>query len=734
MLNFEEKMQEEIARIKSPEQILGKCLDQPFTTANSGSRKILYSTQKEHALPLLNPDIPIIQTGFENRFGDYSSSIIKLDDADYEVMAKISKFSRNPNHHYHLIVKNAKTNKLDVLTRISYYHSTESYGYLYNNTIMDKLDIDYTIKQGTIVRSSQAYDNYMNRADGVNLITAYICRDKTMEDGIQISESAALKLASPLISKIQIPLNDNDIILNLYGDDTQYLGMPFVGEKVKNGIICAIRRENNDDSLYTQSREMLKRILMSDTKYVTSGDVTIIDLDIFSNNPETLRDRHSNNQLNYYYEDKQRYLYEVIRTVEALKSKGYNELSFELESLYVECKREFGGTEFMKEKSYSGTIIELTILERNIPGVGDKVSNRYGGKGVISEVVPDHLMPILKDTGEHIEICFNSSTCVNRLNDGQLKETSLTHIGARVLQFVQLAYKNDTDAALSEIIKFVSMCSPTQGNQLNKMMEYYSNEDKDIFLQSMYDEGNIILSLLPASESLTLDDLDRIYKEFPYATQHQMLSPIIDSNGNIRYVNARRPLVCGKMYIYRLKQYAEEKFSVTSLSSVNIRNENTRSKSSKNFKSLHSNTPIKFGDMESGDLGHVTMEFVISALMIHSVSPQARRLAEQMLTDNPYDIDIKLNDNSVNRSAQIANIYLKSMGYRLKFLKKKKKITRGVLTKGVTYHWGDKSLRNGVMYVDKAESGFDIDKDFRKMSDTEKVKRGVYYDGITYDE
>lgn len=734
MLNFEEKMQEEIARIKSPEQILGKCLDQPFTTANSGSRKILYSTQKEHALPLLNPEVPIIQTGFENRFGDYSSSIIRLEDGDYEVMDKISKFSRNPNHHYHLIIRNTRTNKLDVLTRISYYHSTESYGYLYNNTIMDKLDIDYTIKQGTIVRSSQAYDNYMNRADGVNLITAYICRDKTMEDGIQISESAALKLASPLISKIQIPLNDNDIILNLYGDDNQYLGMPYVGEKVKDGIICAIRRENNDDSLYTQSREMLKRILMSDTKYVASGDVTVIDLEIFSNNPDTLRDRHSNNQLNYYYEDKQRYMYEIIRSVESLKSKGYTQLSYELESLYVNCKREFGGVEFIKEKSYSGTIIELTILERNIPGVGDKVSNRYGGKGVISEVVPDHLMPVLKDTGEHIEICFNSSTCVNRLNDGQLKETSLTHIGARILQFVNMAYKDDTDTALMEIIKFISMCSPTQGEQLRIMMQHYSSEDKDIFLQSMLDEGNIILSLLPATESLTLDDLDRIYKEFPYAIQHQMLSPIIDSNGNIRYVTARRPLVCGKMYIYRLKQYAEEKFSVTSLSSVNIRNENTRSKSSKNFKSLHSNTPIKFGDMESGDLGHITMEFVVSALMIHSVSPQARRLAEQMLTDNPYDIDIKLTEDSVNRSAQIANIYLKAMGYRLKFFKRPKKLVRGVLTKGVTYHWGDKPLRRGVMYVSEAEKGFDIEKDFKRMVEVDSMKRGVYYEGVSYDE
>ena len=594
MLNFEEIMQKETDRITSPEQILGKCLDQPFTTANSGSRKILYSTQKEHALPLLNPEVPIIQTGFENRFGDYSSSIIKMDD-DYEVLAKISKFSRNPNHHYILILRNMRTNQLHVITRISYNHLTESYGYLYNNKVMDQIDIDYIVSKGEIVRSSQAYDDYMNRCDGVNLTTAYICRDKTMEDGIQISESAALKLASPLISKIQIPINDNDIILNLYGNDDEYLGLPYVGEKVKDGIICAIRRENTDDSLYTQSREMLKKILMSDTKYLASGDVEIIDLDIYSNNPDTLRDRHSNSQLNYYYEDKQRYIYEIIHTVDALKSKGYTDLSYDLEELYINCKREFAGTEFIKDKTYSGTILEIIILERNIPQVGDKISNRYGGKGVISEIVPDHLMPIIRDTGQHVEVCFNSSTCVNRLNDGQLKETSLTHIGERVLQFISMAYKDDTTAALDEVVRFIYMCNPDQAEAMQMWISGSSEEDKDIILQTILDDQCIFLSLLPASQSMTLDDLAAIYKEFPYAKQHQILAPIIDSTGNIRYAIARRTLVCGKMYIYRLKQYAEEKFSVTSLSSVNIRNENTRSKSSKNFKSLHSNTPIKFG-------------------------------------------------------------------------------------------------------------------------------------------
>lgn len=138
--------------------------------------------------------------------------------------------------------------------------------------------------------------------------------------------------------------------------------------------------------------------------------------------------------------------------------------------------------------------------------------------------------------------------------------------------------------------------------------------------------------------------------------------------------------------------------------------------------------------MESGDLGHIGMENVVSALMIHSVSPQARRLTEQMLTDDPYDINIKLDDTSINRTAQIANIYLKTMGYRLKFTKKKKVLKRGVLVKGVTYHWGDKPLRPGVTYVNEEEKGFDIDKNIKRANEVHNMKRGVYYEGVYYEE
>ena len=173
-----------------------------------------------------------------------------------------------------------------------------------------------------------------------------------------------------------------------------------------------------------------------------------------------------------------------------------------------------------------------------------------------------------------------------------------------------------------------------------------------------------------------------------------------------------------------VKQYAEEKFSATSLSATNIRNENTKSKASKDFRELYSNTPIRFGNMETNDLNHLGAGYIIQNLMIHSLSPHARRLTEQMYTCNPFSIDIKLDDDSSNRSAEIANTYLKTIGRRLIFEKKPKfrqKITFS------PFSFVKDPIKRPFYFV--KEEGFDFEKDWNdrqalkaKIAKDKKVK------------
>ena len=667
--NFMEQLNEAEKRITAKEQILGKGLEQPFVDCNSGVRKLMFSIHIEQSLPLIHPEIPFIMTGYEQQYSDRSSSIIKAD-SDYEVVAKISKFSNNPQHHYYLILRNIHNNKLNMIERKEYTHSTETYGYAYDNTILDNLDVSYEVPKDELLRKSTVINQDMNPMESVNLLATYVATDITMEDSIWISESAQKKLSSRLYKKISVNVNDNDILLNLMGDSNHYKSFPMVGESVKDGILCAIRREKIEDSLFTQSVDMLQTVLMSDDKY-TPGNGVVIDIDIRCNNPEMLKEKYYNSQILECYNDHIRFITEFVNTINTLMNQ-YNlaekDLEYELGKIYFIFNQELNGTQFRDQKVYNGTVIDFVVKEINVPSIGDKLSNRYGGKGVIAKILPDELMPKVALTGEPIEILLNSSSCINRENPGQWHELSLTHIGKCITDLIRLKYF-DTNEGFREIIKFLGFCSPNEAKELAKIFNDLSQEDRDIFMQSILDSGNIIVSIQPMSESMSLDLLSELYDAFPYITQRQILAPIESSTGKIRFVPARRPGVVGHMAMYRLQQYAQEKHSVTSLSSTNLRNENSRNKANKYYKSTHQATPVNLGYMESADLGHAGFEHVIELLMIHSVSPHARRLVEEIFTGDPYMVDIKLDENSSSRSAEIVNAYLKAMGYRLVFEK-----------------------------------------------------------------
>lgn len=665
-------------RIDKPEKMLGRSLLQPFCNTNSGSRKLMHSTHLEQRLPLLHPEVPIIQTGYENEFGKYASSFYVADD-DYIVLKKIQKFSNNKNHHYFIIVQNKRTGELDIIERKSYEYITETYGFLYNNNELDRLEeIDYSsntinnknvITKDSVYKKSMAYDDYNNRQDGVNLLTAYISTAKNTEDSVIISESAAKKLSSPLVKPVTIIINENDILLDIYGDGTEYKSFPDIGEEVINNLLAVVRREKKEEALFTQSYNRLKSPLMSDDKFMVSGKV--IDVDVFCNNPDTINNSIYNSQIKKYYHEKLRFLNELVSSVKMIQEANNNSLkmSYDLQKILFNANRELEGTQFINERPFTGTIIKLTVLEENEIKVGDKVSDRYGGKGVVSFILPDNEMPIIAQNEEPVDILFNSCTCVGRLNPGQMFETSTTFIGKKLIDFILLNVLTP-EQAMDLVREYMELTGCQMNEFLEDMLDPNNPEELQAeYLKSIVNDKGIMLSLEPISNSMTIDQLSKIYDEFNWAKPYEMIMPIKDSNGNIRYTKSRRPMVIGNKYIYRLKQYGEDKFSVTSLSATNIRNLNTRSKANKQYKSPHTRTPIRFGDMETGNLNHMGNEIVACIMMMYSSSPHARRSVQKLYTNDPFDVNIKLDNKAKNRNVEIINTRLKTCGYRLSFKK-----------------------------------------------------------------
>lgn len=577
-------------KIDNPNHMLGKGLMMPFAASNSGSRKLMFGTQLEHRLPLLHPEVPFIQTGYEMEFGLYSSSYIKAEN-NLEVIGIIPKFEWNPRHQYYILFKNTKTNEISILERKEYKHITENYGYLYNNDTLDKLEVGSVIPEGCALQRSMSFDEYNNRMDGCNMLTMYSACEETMEDAIIISESASKKLASPLVKKVSIVINDNDIPLNLYGNMNNYKSFPNIGEETANSILCGLRREKKEECLFSQSYNRLRELSISDERYTVSGRV--VDINVYCNAPERLAEYDYNAQLKLYYDNNIKMCNNLVALVKPYIDNGYN-MSYDLQRVYSTCVGTLNGKQYFSERAFSNIVLEVTLIEEIDVLRGDKLSNRYGGKGITASVRPDALMPRTL-SGETVEVILNMCGVYGRENAGQLFEITVSYICIKMLQFIQMNVL-DVGECISMYLDLLRIVSPSMEKYMENMISSMTDDECISFISDIIaNEKSIFLVIEPMSENMTIDKVEQLYKTFPWAKPEPMMMPIVDSAGDIRYIPSRRPMVYGYQYIYRLKQYAEEKFSVTSLSATNIRNENSKSKNSNNYKALYSRTPIRFG-------------------------------------------------------------------------------------------------------------------------------------------
>ena len=90
-------------------------------------------------------------------------------------------------------------------------------------------------------------------------------------------------MKSTEVEKVKVPINDNDFLLNLYGDNDTYKSFPDIGEFTNDKILCVKRRIINSQILFDLKSGNTKKQLGSDVAKYVSGQV--VDIDIYCNKP-----------------------------------------------------------------------------------------------------------------------------------------------------------------------------------------------------------------------------------------------------------------------------------------------------------------------------------------------------------------------------------------------------------------------------------------------------------------
>ena len=339
------------------------------------SRMYMFTSNIKQILTLLNPDVARIQTGFENTIGNYNTAYKRLKGV-WEVVDKIEKFSNG--YIYTLVLYNAKEDKYDMIEKSVAENLTEKFGYVYNTDKMDKLKVGDKLKDEILYKST-SYDENMNYRYGKNAKVYYSTSNDTLEDAIVIRKSWAENVKSVEIDNVQVTINDNDVMLNLYGDNNTYKAFPDIGEKVKDSTICATRRINKNHLLYDFQIQNMQEVNNTDVDYFVSKDSIVYDMDIYYNNDEEFPDNIFYGQLKSYYEDICYYADRMYETATKIKNSGskYTDNITYFRSRY----KHFNDREYKwknRDKAFNNLIIEFKVKSVVSLESGSKLSGRYG--------------------------------------------------------------------------------------------------------------------------------------------------------------------------------------------------------------------------------------------------------------------------------------------------------------------------------------------------------------------
>lgn len=674
-------------------------------TSTDSSREYMFTSHLKQFLTLLNPDIPRLQTGFENTVGKRNRAYKQLEGT-WEVMDIIQKYPGFPSL-YTIVLFNRKKNMYEMIEKKFAESRTEKFGYAYNTEVMDSLSIGDTTTNPILYRST-SYDKHMNYRYGKNAQVFFSTSTDTLEDAILVRRSWAEGVKTVEVDSVDVSINENDVLLNLYGDAEHYQAFPELGESVRNSILCATRKLNKNHLFYDFQEANISRLQSTDTEYYTTKGSVLYDINIYYNGDDPFPDTVFYQQLKKYYDMQTVYADRVYAWATKIKKSGsnYSNEVIVLRSKYMH----FTDPEYKwKDKDRAFANLRVEFLVRTEIGLdhGSKLSGRYGDKGVIGafaedlpqittesildlvtseasdeekaklaqsiQIIDDDRMPYTDDGP--IDILLNMSGMCRRLNPAQAGEVEV-NFQARQIQ-LKLKELGTLEEKIEMIFKFLHIINQDESEFFLRMYQdfdrivdvgpakihLYSDTDKEDFVR--YIEENGFYLVRPPHKPLLYKDIVQVYKEFPWIKP----VPIYINLFGVKKRRLMRDGVVGSKYIIVLKQNSNKNFSARSTYRVNRSNLPTKDIAKKTNRSSYARTAVRLSEIYNL-LASVSGRDIAEWNTFVRTSALGRKSLERILAadGNPLRIHkLKIRDNYINTNADILAARLKAIGLRIDF-------------------------------------------------------------------
>ena len=340
----------------------------PFLDSTQGNRIVMGSKHVAQAVPLRDREEPLVQVGAPPKSGYSSMEEFVAKRYVLPTAPEEGKVTRVDKDYIHIKGKSGKSHKVVHFNNYPLASKTA-------------LHDDVTVKRGDSVKKGTALTNNNftkngRLALGTNLDVGYMAyHGLNTNDAVVISETAAEKLASEHLIKKVIDL-DSDTVLD--------------GSK----------HAANFPRSYTKDQyAKLSKGVVTPGTILRAGDPIAsvlrkappsLENDMFGKIHKSLRKTYSDHSIAW--------------------DKG-------VDGEVVDVER-------------TGNRVAVTIKSTEPMKLGDKVSNRYGGKGVVSKIVPDSDM-VQNESGKPLDLLWASTGVISRINPGQILETAAAKVAKK---------------------------------------------------------------------------------------------------------------------------------------------------------------------------------------------------------------------------------------------------------------------------------------------------------------
>lgn len=637
----------------------------------SSSRMIMIGNQLRQYLVLCPKDEstrqatekPRVFTNYENVIGEYSDYNIRAE-SDYEVTNIIKKFSKfdTDAQPYLMFLRDKNTGEYSVFERKDVEDLPEKYGFQYDNSGIDKFQIGDTIPQGEPLMRPTSFDPYGNWGYGKNVTFMYAIDDDTIEDAVKVSKSLSEELCSTEVETVRITLSENNFFLNMYGDDESYKCFPDVGETVKDGKLCVKRLIRKSQILFDMTNSNTRRKMSGDVAYYING--TVVDVDIYSNKKrEEIPDTSFNKQVLEYLDMSTEYWTEVRDYTQKLIDSGAV-VSTKIRSLNKRSKELLDPDTVIKDNksTFSNIVMYIQVKRKLGLSLGQKVAGRHGNKGVISKIVPDHEMPHVVETGERVDIVFNTLGIIGRLNIFQMFEQAITFImDQQLIKIKSCDSIKDKEYYLFRLLEIFNKEYHDWAVQ-DYRETCKTKKDKKEYFEILEKEG-IYMHIPPywSNDDYPYECIKRCYEEFPWIQPYTIA---VYDDISEQWVPVINKQIIGSMYIMKLKQSSKKGFIARSTGTVSTFGVPCKSDNAKKHLLPFSQQPIRHGEQEyCNQLISIPAEMIAKKAVFSRTSPIGRMELGKQLFQYPLGIDdIDVAGNMTNRIVDLLNCHLLLMG------------------------------------------------------------------------